>query len=87
MITLTQSNKISCLLDNLEVGETFRYEDKIGLVTEVTVYDAEWDYNSKQRCWIDVLTGKDLVKNNGEPMYGTEFIEPINLYLTIQPSN
>ena len=77
------SNIHAVRLDDLNINDTFIFDNRIGLVVECKVYDMEWN-NSESRCfWIDLSTGKDFMRDEYTQMDGRELVTPIDLSVSI----
>jgi hypothetical protein len=77
------SNTHDIRLSDLSVNDTFIFDNRIGLVIEVAVYDAEWDTTELQTFWIDLATGKDFMKDEHAKMDGNELVVPVDLSASI----
>lgn len=77
------SNQNKVPLENLNVNDTFIFDNRIGLVIECNVYDMEWNESELKRFWIDLSTGKDFMKDKFNQMNGTELVTPIDLSVSI----
>lgn len=73
------SNARAVRLDDLNVNDTFIFDNRIGLVIEVAVYDAEWNTCETKSFWIDLATGKDFMRDEYTQMDGGELVTPIDL--------
>lgn len=77
-------------VDSLGIGDTFEFDNRIGIVIETMVYDSEWNDTSCVRAWIDIQTGKDFVKNPDDDaddislLDSTDFVTPVNLFITVK---
>ena len=70
-------------LDDLNINDTFIYDNRIGLVVEVQVLNMDFDEWEPQRFWIDLSTGKDFMGDKYTQMNGTELVTPIDLSVSI----
>ena len=77
------SNAHAVRLDDLNINDTFVFDNRIGLVIEVEVYDAEWNSSEPRRFWIDLSTGKDFMRDEYTQMDGGELVIPIDLSVSI----
>lgn len=70
-------------LESLDTNDTFIFNNRIGLVVECEVYDAEWNTSEPKRFWIDLVTGKDFMRDEYDQMDGTELVTPVDLSVSI----
>lgn len=77
------SNAHAVRLDDLNINDTFIFDNRIGLVIEAMVYDAEWNHCEPLRFWIDLSTGKDFMRDEYTQMDGGELVTPIDLSVSI----
>lgn len=77
------SNTHAVRLDSLDINDTFIFDNRIGIVVEVEVYDAEWDQCNPVRAWIDLSTGKEFRRDENTLMDGDELVTPIDLSVSI----
>lgn len=77
------SNTHSVRLDDLNINDTFIYNNRIGLVIEVQVLNMDFDEWESQRFWIDLATGKDFMRDESTQMDGGELVTPIDLSVSI----
>lgn len=77
------SNQNKFPLESLDINDTFIFNNRIGLVVECEVYDAEWNASEPKRFWIDLSTGKDFMRDEYDQMDGTELVTPVDLSVSI----
>lgn len=77
------SNAHAVHLDDLNINDTFIYDNRIGLVVEVQVLNMDFDEWEPQRFWIDLSTGKDFMRDEYAQMDGGELVTPIDLSVSI----
>ena len=77
------SNAHAVRLHNLNVNDTFIFDNRIGLVIECEVYDMEWNESEPKRFWIDLSTGKDFMRDEYTQMNGEELVIPVDLSVSI----
>lgn len=77
------SNAHAVRLDSLNINDTFIFDNRIGLVIEVAVFDAEWNTYEPKSFWIDLSTGKDFMRDEYTQMDGGELVTPIDLSVSI----
>lgn len=77
------SNTRAVRLDDLNINDTFIYDNRIGLVIEVQVLNMDFDCLESQRFWIDLFTGKDFMRDENTLMDGGELVTPIDLSVSI----
>lgn len=77
------SNTHAVRLDDLNINDSFIYNNRIGLVIEVKVLNMDFDEWEPQRFWIDLATGKDFMRDEYTQMDGGELVTPINLSVSI----
>ena len=77
------SNAHAVHLNDLNINDTFIFDNRIGLVIEVKVYDAEWNTYDPVRAWIDLSTGKEFMRDEDTLMDGGELFTPIDLSVSI----
>lgn len=77
------SNTHAVRLDDLNTNDTFIFDNRIGLVVEVAVYDEEWNTYEPKSFWIDLATGKDFMRDEYTQMDGTELVAPVDLSVSI----
>lgn len=70
-------------LDDLNINDTFIFDNRIGLVIEVQVLNMDFDQWESQRFWIDLSTGKDFMRDEYTQMDGGELVTPIDLSVSI----
>lgn len=76
-------------VDSLKIGDTFEFDNRIGIIIQTIVYDSEWNDTSCARAWIDIQTGNDFVKNpddddDGSLLECTDLVTPVNLFITVK---
>ena len=77
------SNAHVVRLDDLNINDTFIFDNRFGLVIETEVYDAEWNTSEPKRFWIDLSTGKDFMRDEYTQMDGGELVTPVDLSVSI----
>lgn len=77
------SNAHAVRLDDLNINDTFIFDNRIGLVVECEVYDMEWNASEPKRFWIDLSTGKDFMRDEYTQMDGGELVTPVDLSVSI----
>jgi len=77
------SNAHAVRLDDLNINDTFIYNNRIGLVIEVQVLNMDFDQWESLRFWIDLATGKDFMRDECTQMDGGELVTPIDLSVSI----
>lgn len=82
-IKFNSPNPHAVPLNDLNINDTFIYNNRIGLVIEVQVLNMDFDEWESQRFWIDLATGKDFIKDIDNYMDGTELVTPVDLSVSI----
>lgn len=77
------SNAHAVRLNDLNTNDTFIFNNRIGLVIEVKVYDAEWNTYDPVCAWIDLSTGKEFMRDEDTLMDGGELVTPVDLSVSI----
>lgn len=77
------SNARAVRLDDLNINDTFIFDNRIGLVVEVQVLNMDFDEWEPQRFWIDLFTGKDFMRDENTQIDGGELVTLVNLSVSI----
>lgn len=77
------SNAHAVRLDDLNINDTFIFDNRIGFVVEVKVYDVERNTYDPVCAWIDLSTGKEFMRDKDTLMDGGELVTPIDLSVSI----
>lgn len=66
-------------LGSLTTGDTFMYEGRIGLITELYLWDDDFNTKEPQRFFIDLTNGRDFYTNSGDTLDSSEWVTPIEI--------
>lgn len=70
----------------LEIGETFEFDDRVGMVVEIEIFNEDTGCDEPIRSFIDIQTGKEFLKNPDFNEYQLlecdDLVTPINLFVT-----
>lgn len=75
-------------VNTLKIGDTFEFDNRVGLVIETTVFNEDTGCDEPIRDFIDIQTGQSFIKDPDFDTYhlleNDDLVIPIDLFISIK---